>query len=107
MNRPKELDWKRMFAYDLPVVRPAKNPHECCDACKEAREIKCICACGGKNHGVANRKGMEPLDQALGLDGLTVTVTKEAPKPLTDLALNLEFSGNLEWPSMKSRSRET
>jgi hypothetical protein len=41
---------------------------------------------------------MEPLDKALGLDGLTVTVTKEAPKPLEDLALNLEFSGNLEWP---------
>jgi hypothetical protein len=41
---------------------------------------------------------MESLEKALGLDGLTVTVTKEAPKPLGDLALNLEFSGRLEYP---------
>ena len=98
MNQPKELDWNRMFALDLPAVRPAKVSHECCDACKEAREIKCVCACGGKNHGVANRAGMEPLDKTLGLDGLTVTVTKEDPKPLGDLALDLEFSGRLEYP---------
>jgi hypothetical protein len=98
MNQLKELDWNRLFAYDLPAVRPAKNPHECCDACKEAREIKCVCACGGKNHGVANRAGMEPLDKTLELDGLTVTVTREAPKPLGDLALNLEFSGRPESP---------
>lgn len=66
-----------MFALDLPVVRPAKVPHECCDACKEARDIKCVCSCGGKNHGIANRQGMEALDKALG-------VAKEAAK--------------LEWP---------
>jgi len=43
---------------------------------------------------------MEPLDKALGLDGLTVTATKETPKPLGDLALSLELSGRaeLEWP---------
>ena len=41
---------------------------------------------------------MEPLDKTLGLDGLTVTVTKEAPRPLGDLALNLELSGRLESP---------
>ncbi len=91
MNQPKELEWTRMFALDLPAVRPAKNPHECCDACREAREIKCVCACGGKNHGAANRQGMQPLDKALGLE-------KEAPAPLGDLGLNLELSGRLEWP---------
>ena len=94
----KEVSWTKLFAFDLPAVRPTTIPHECCDACKEAREIKCVCACGGKNHGVANRAGMEPLDKALGLDGLTVTVMKEAPKPLADLALDLEFSGRLEFP---------
>ena len=52
-----------MFALDLPAVRPAKNPHECCDACKEAREIKCVCACGGKNHGAALKKDVKPLDE--------------------------------------------
>jgi hypothetical protein len=96
MNQPKELEWNRMFSYDLPAVRPAKNPHECCDACKEAKEVKCVCPCGGKNHGVANRVGMEPLEKALGLDGLTVTVTKEAPALLGDLALSRELSGLAE-----------
>jgi hypothetical protein len=37
--------------------------------------IKCICAFGGKNHGVANRVCMSPLDDALGL-------VEEAPAPL-------------------------
>jgi hypothetical protein len=79
-----EVPWTKLFAYDLPAVRPAKILHECCDACKEAREIKCVCACGGKNHGAANRAGMEPLDKALGLE-------KEAPAPLGDPGLNLEW----------------
>ena len=65
----------RKADHDLPAVRPAKNPHECCDACREAREIKCVCACGGNNHGVANRAGMSPLDKTLGLE-------KEAPELL-------------------------
>jgi hypothetical protein len=58
-----ELDWKRMFAFDLPAVRPAKVPHECCDACREARELRCVCACGGKNHGAALKKNVKPLDE--------------------------------------------
>jgi hypothetical protein len=58
----KELDWNRMFSLDLPAVRPAKTPHECCDACKEAREIKCVCACGGKNHGATLKKDLKRLD---------------------------------------------
>jgi hypothetical protein len=80
-----------MFAFDLPAVRPAKNPHECCDACREAREIKCVCTCGGKNHGAANRQDMQPLDKALGFE-------KDAAGPLEDLALDLELSGRLESP---------
>jgi hypothetical protein len=87
----REVSWTKLFTFDLPVRQPAKVERECCDACKEAREIKCVCACGGKNHGAANRQGMEPLDKALGLE-------KEAPKPLGDLALDLELSGRLEVP---------
>ena len=73
-----------MFAFDLPARQPSKNPHECGAACLEAKEIKCVCACGGKNHGAANRKGMEPLDKTLELDGLTVTVAKEGELVYTD-----------------------
>jgi len=93
MNERKErgVSWTKLFAFDLPARQPSKNPHECCAACKEAREIKCVCACGGKNHGAANRVGMEPLDKTLGLE-------KEAPASLGDLGLNLELSGRLEYP---------
>jgi len=87
----RESEWTRLFAYDLPARQPAKVERECCDACREAREIKCVCACGGKNHGVANRKGMEPLDKALGLKVDTLSTSR-------DLALDLELSGRLEVP---------
>lgn len=66
MSQPKELEWNRLFAYDLPAVSPAKTPHECCDACKEAREIKCVCACGGKNHGAALKRDLKRLDDFKG-----------------------------------------
>jgi hypothetical protein len=62
----KELEWTRLFAYDLPAVRPAKVPHECCDACREAKELKCVCACGGKNHGSALKKDLKRLDEFTG-----------------------------------------
>jgi len=58
-----EVDWNRLFAFDLPAVRPAKISHECCDACREAREIKCVCTCGGKNHGAALKKDVKRLDE--------------------------------------------
>jgi len=102
MNQPKELEWNRMFACDLPEPVKARTTKCTCgnDSCKNAKKIKCTCRCHSEFHGVANRKGMEPLDKALGLDGLTVTATKETPKPLGDLALSLELSGRaeLEWP---------
>lgn len=28
-----------------------------------AKEIKCVCRCGGKNHGAALKKHIQPLDQ--------------------------------------------
>lgn len=62
MNQPKELDWNLIFAYDLAPQVPSKSPHECCDACREAREIKCVCACGGKNHGAALKRDVKRLD---------------------------------------------
>jgi hypothetical protein len=65
-----------MFAFDLPAVRPAKMPHECCDACKEAREIKCVCACGGKNHGAALKRDLKRLDE---FDGEEEEEIEDAP----------------------------
>jgi len=68
MSQSKELEWNRMFAFDLPAVRPAKIPHDCCDACKEAREIKCVCTCGGRNHGAALKRDVKRLDEFDGED---------------------------------------
>jgi hypothetical protein len=88
---PTEIgkSWTEIFAYALPERAHTKNPHECCSACREAKELVCVCRCGGKNHAAALRKGMEPLDKVLGLE-------KEAPAPLGDLALSRELSGLAE-----------
>jgi hypothetical protein len=75
-----------MFAFDLPAVRPAKVERECCDACREAREIECVCKCGGKNHGAALKKDVKRLDE----------FDSPNAQPIGDLALDLEFSGRLE-----------
>jgi hypothetical protein len=102
----REVPWSKMFAYDLPTPKKIAKAKCTCgnDSCKNAKKIKCTCRCHSEFHGASNRIGMEPLDKALGLDGLTVTVTKEDPKPLPsrprigDLALDLELAGRLEWP---------
>ena len=36
---------------------------ECDGNCITAKELKCVCRCGGKNHGAALRRGVQPLDQ--------------------------------------------
>jgi len=52
-----------MFAFPLPEKAKAHVSHDCCDSCREAREIKCVCACGGKNHGSALKRDVKRLDQ--------------------------------------------
>ncbi len=96
----KSVEWTRIFAYALPNPVKVQSTKCVCGGknCQTAKKIKCVCRCHSEFHGAANRRGMEPLEKALGLDGLTMTVTKEAPAPLGDLALNLEFSGRLEYP---------
>ena len=36
---------------------------ECSGNCLEAKEIKCICRCGGKNHGLALKQHVKRLDE--------------------------------------------
>jgi hypothetical protein len=71
-----------MFAFDLPAVKPVKIPRDCCEACVMAREIKCTCACGGKNHGSALKKDVKRLDEFNGPN-----------ETIGDLAPDLELSG--------------
>jgi hypothetical protein len=104
MNEPKELEWNRLFAYALP--NPVKTRSTKCtcghSSCKIAKGFVCRCSCKHLNHGIDQRRGMSALDEVLQLDGLTVTVTKEATGPLPsrprigDLALDLELSGRAE-----------
>lgn len=35
---------------------------ECNANCQTAKEIKCTCKCGGKNHGAALKQHVKPLD---------------------------------------------
>jgi len=64
MNERKESkDWNEMFAFDLPARAVSHVSRECCEACLEAKEIKCVCACGGKNHGAALKKDVKSLDE--------------------------------------------
>jgi hypothetical protein len=82
---PTEIgkEWTQIFAYDLQTVGPREHAHklgECSENCVMAREVKCVCRCGGKNHGAANRQGMPKLDKLLDLDGLDV-FPAEPPTP--------------------------
>jgi hypothetical protein len=58
-----EKNWQDIFAFALPEKATTKVERECCDACREAREIKCVCKCGGKNHGSALKKDIKRLDE--------------------------------------------
>ena len=68
------------------IIRPSKSRKCTCGStnCKRAKKILCTCKCHSLHHGEANRVGMEPLDKTLGLDGLTVTATKEGELVYTD-----------------------
>jgi hypothetical protein len=65
---PTEIgkEWTQIFAYDLQTVGPREHAHklgECSENCVMAREVKCVCRCGGKNHGAALKKDLKRLDE--------------------------------------------
>jgi len=70
MNQPKEVTWERMFALPIPERAHTKNPHECSEACLQAKEIKCTCtACRGARHGAHLKKDVKRLDEFDGDEG--------------------------------------
>ena len=86
----KSVEWNRIFAYDVALPKVESKRKCACGGrnCQTAKRIKCVCRCHSEFHGAANRRGMSPLDEPLGL-------VKEAPAPLGDLGLTLELSGRL------------
>lgn len=90
-----EKKWENIFAFaPAEPVKVKSNRCSCGGSnCKTAKGFVCRCSCKHLNHGQEQRRGMEALDKALGLE-------KESPVSLGDLGLNLELSGRaeLEWP---------
>ena len=77
MNQPKEANWTEILRPAPFTIRPSNSRKCTCGNgnCRTAKRILCTCSCHNVNHGAANREGMSPLDETLGL-------TKEATRPL-------------------------
>jgi hypothetical protein len=63
--RMEAKDWRELF-----TVEQAEKPFhfkteagECNSNCQLAKEIKCVCRCGGKNHGAALKQHVKRLDE--------------------------------------------
>jgi len=63
-----EANWTELFRLEVVSRQELergdgeKVPRECCEACLMAHEIKCVCRCGGRNHGAWLRRNVKPLD---------------------------------------------
>jgi len=61
-----EKDWREIF--DVQGISESYSPlptqpGECNANCLEARELICVCRCGGKNHGAHLKAHVQPLDR--------------------------------------------
>jgi hypothetical protein len=59
-----ERDWREIFQVQV-AEKPFNVPTEageCSGNCLEAKELKCVCRCGGKNHGTQLKKNVKSLD---------------------------------------------
>lgn len=65
MQATNEKDWRGIFQVQEidNFTNETETPGECNGNCLMAKELKCVCRCGGKNHGAALKKGVQPLDQ--------------------------------------------
>lgn len=58
-----ERDWRELFAVELADEKiTIQTLGECNSNCLEAKELKCTCKCGGRNHGAALKQHVKPLD---------------------------------------------
>jgi len=57
-------DWREMFQVELAEekVTIQTEPGECNSNRQLAKELKCTCKCGGRNHGAALKQHIKPLD---------------------------------------------
>ncbi len=63
---PNEKNWENLFALAPATPEPREHNHspgECNESCLMAREVKCVCKCGGANHGAHLKKDVKHLDE--------------------------------------------
>jgi hypothetical protein len=60
-----EKNWRGIFTVETiePEFHIKIAPGECDANCLEAKELACVCKCGGRNHGAALRAHVKPLTQ--------------------------------------------
>ena len=60
-----ERDWREIFQVQTVdnFTVETEVPGDCNAGCLDAKELKCVCRCGGKNHGANLPKGIQPLDE--------------------------------------------
>ncbi|MGO9646139.1 MAG: hypothetical protein ACLPY5_15515 [Candidatus Bathyarchaeia archaeon] len=58
-------DWRGMFTVEIiqPEFHLNIAPGQCDANCLEAKELKCVCKCNGRNHGATLRSHVKPLTQ--------------------------------------------
>jgi len=85
MSTQKNLEnWERIFSVDTSTTELPDIVKKCsCGSatCKRAKKIKCVCRCHSEFHGIEQRRGMQPLDKALGLDRPEIEFPVEPPSP--------------------------
>lgn len=90
------IAWNELFKVEVPGEKEAggerKIPRDCCEVCLMAREIKCVCKCGGRNHGAWLKVAVKPLDQFKEFNGELRDVPPELAK--TSLQIDSETLGN-------------
>jgi hypothetical protein len=64
MALTQERDWREIFQVEQleKPFRLETEAGECTANCLDAKELKCTCRCGGKNHGAALKKNVKSLD---------------------------------------------
>jgi len=62
----EQENWREIFqvqTVEQPYTGLPTQPGECNANCQEAKELKCVCKCHGRNHGAALKAAVQRLDQ--------------------------------------------
>jgi hypothetical protein len=90
MTITQEKDWREIFQVEeVDNFNLKTETVDGCNAnCLEAKEIKCVCRCRGKNHGSVLRNDVKPLNTILEqqIGQLVETALRELPGTTPSIA---------------------